>query len=78
MAERISRSLLAVETPSLRPVINATGVLIHTNLGRTPLSQAAQSAVIELAKGYSTLEYDLEAGGKRAAGTATPPGCFLN
>lgn len=64
IAERIVSSLRAVETPSLRPVINATGVLIHTNLGRTPLSQAAQIAVIELAKGYSTLEYDLEAGGR--------------
>ncbi len=64
LTERISRSLLAIETPSLRPVINATGVLIHTNLGRTPLSQAAQNAVVELAKGYSTLEYDLEAGGR--------------
>ena len=64
LTERVSRSLLAIETPSLRPVINATGVLIHTNLGRTPLSQAAQNAVIELAKGYSTLEYDLEAGGR--------------
>ncbi len=64
LTERISRSLLAIETPSLRPVINATGVLIHTNLGRTPLSQAAQNAVIELARGYSTLEYDLEAGGR--------------
>lgn len=64
ITERISRNLLAIETPSLRPVINATGVLIHTNLGRTPLSQAAQNAVIELAKGYSTLEYDLEAGGR--------------
>ncbi len=64
ITERISHNLLAVETPSLRPVINATGVLIHTNLGRAPLSQAAQKAVIELAKGYSTLEYDLEAGGR--------------
>ena len=60
--ERITRSVLAADASSLRPVINATGVLIHTNLGRTPLSQAAQTAVIHLARGYSTLEYDLEAG----------------
>jgi L-seryl-tRNA(Ser) seleniumtransferase len=52
---------------SLRPVINATGVIIHTNLGRAPLSEAAQEAMVMAAVGYSTLEYDLEAGtrGKR-------------
>ncbi len=60
--ERITSSVLAASAPSLRPVINATGVLIHTNLGRTPLSTAAQEAVVRLARGYSTLEYDLEAG----------------
>jgi L-seryl-tRNA(Ser) seleniumtransferase len=47
---------------SLRPVINATGVVIHTNLGRAPLSQAAGAAMTEIAAGYSNLEYDLEAG----------------
>ncbi len=53
--------------PTLRPVINATGVIIHTNLGRAPLSAAALSAVQAVAAGYSTLEYDLEPGqrGKR-------------
>ncbi len=60
--ERITDSVLTASAPSLRPVINATGVLIHTNLGRTPLSNAAQEAVVRLAKGYSTLEYDLAAG----------------
>ena len=60
--ERITDSVLAASVSSLRPVINATGVLIHTNLGRTPLSNEAQEAVVRLAKGYSTLEYDLEAG----------------
>ncbi len=54
-------------TPSLRPVINATGVIIHTNLGRAPLADFAQEAMIAVAAGYSTLEYELEAGkrGKR-------------
>lgn len=47
---------------SLRPVINATGVIIHTNLGRAPLSLAAQQAIVEVAAHYSTLEYDLEDG----------------
>lgn len=50
-----------------RRVINATGVIIHTNLGRAPLSEAAQQAMIDVAAGYSALEYDLEIGtrGKR-------------
>ncbi len=49
-------------TPSLRPVINATGVIVHTNLGRAPLSQAARQAIDAAARGYSNLEYDLAAG----------------
>src|SRR5579863_5274651 len=48
--------------PNLRPVINATGVIINTNLGRAPLSQAVLTAIQEAAGGYSNLEYDLEAG----------------
>jgi len=40
----------------LRPVVNATGVIIHTNLGRAPLSQAAVAAMVEAATGYSNLE----------------------
>jgi len=51
-------------TASLRPVINATGVLVHTNLGRAPLSEAALERVTAVARGYSNLEYDLEAGGR--------------
>lgn len=55
--------------PTLRPVINATGVIIHTNLGRAPLSEAALAAVTAVSGGYSTLEYDLAAGqrGSRAS-----------
>lgn len=48
--------------PSLRPVINATGVIIHTNLGRAPLSKEALQAMATVSRGYSNLEYDLEAG----------------
>lgn len=48
--------------PTLRPVVNATGVVIHTNLGRAPASSAAIAAIMATAKGYSTLEYDLESG----------------
>ena len=60
--------LAGLTTLSLRPVINATGVIIHTNLGRAPLSEAALAQVAAAARGYSTLEYDLEQGerGSRA------------
>ncbi|MBN1265160.1 MAG: L-seryl-tRNA(Sec) selenium transferase [Anaerolineales bacterium] len=53
--------------PTLRPVINATGVIIHTNLGRSPLSAGARQAVLETSLAYSTLEYSLSSGkrGKR-------------
>jgi L-seryl-tRNA(Ser) seleniumtransferase len=53
--------------PTLLPVINATGVIIHTNLGRAPLSQAAKQAMLESGTSYNTLEYNLERGtrGKR-------------
>ena len=54
---------------SLRRVINATGVIIHTNLGRAPLSENARRALIETASGYCNLEYDISTGkrGKRGA-----------
>ena len=45
-------------SPTLRRAVNATGVLLHTNLGRSPLSEAARDAVASAATGYSTLEYD--------------------
>ncbi|MCI0398344.1 MAG: L-seryl-tRNA(Sec) selenium transferase [Chloroflexi bacterium] len=48
--------------PTLRPVINATGVIVHTNLGRAPLSRAALAAIQVAAAGYANLEYDLAAG----------------
>src|SRR6202158_3317488 len=48
--------------PRLRPVLNASGVIIHTNLGRAPLSPAALDAAKQAGQGYSNLEYDLEAG----------------
>jgi len=50
--------------PSLQPVINATGVVLHTNLGRAPLAPAALQAVTEVAAGYSNLEYDLPSGAR--------------
>lgn len=52
---------------SLKPVINATGVILHTNLGRAPLAESAISRIAEVARGYSNLEFDVSAGdrGKR-------------
>ena len=54
-------------TPTLLPVINATGVILHTNLGRAPLSHAAQETIQSISRSYNTLEYDLPRGtrGKR-------------
>jgi L-seryl-tRNA(Ser) seleniumtransferase len=70
LAEGIQRLLQAGEREALRGfrrVINATGVILHTNLGRAPLSEAARNAVASEAAGYCTLEYDLSTGerGKR-------------
>ena len=57
-AERVD----LVQRPSLRPLINATGVVLHTNLGRAPLPAVALVAIARVAGGYSNLEYDLDAG----------------
>ncbi len=54
--------LQGLVAPTLHPVINATGVIIHTNLGRATLSRAAQAAVAAAASAYSTLEFDLPSG----------------
>jgi L-seryl-tRNA(Ser) seleniumtransferase len=58
----LARGLEASLRPSLVRVINATGVVLHTNLGRAPLSAAAMARVAEVATGYSNLEFDLETG----------------
>ncbi|MHB8589312.1 MAG: L-seryl-tRNA(Sec) selenium transferase [Candidatus Dormibacteraceae bacterium] len=65
---RVGAALRAAVAPRLRRVINASGVILHTNLGRAPLSRAALEA-LALAAGYSNLELDLESGrrGERAA-----------
>lgn len=58
----IAEVLQATVAPTLKPVINASGVIIHTNLGRAPLSQAARQAMEAVALGYSNLEFQLAAG----------------
>lgn len=62
LAEDAVQRLAAAARGTLHPVINATGVIIHTNLGRAPLSNAARRAMEAVAAGYSNLEYDLAAG----------------
>jgi L-seryl-tRNA(Ser) seleniumtransferase len=57
-------SLKMLETPELRRVVNATGVIIHTNLGRAPLSEASLAAMEAASRGYSNLEFDLENGAR--------------
>lgn len=63
LAAAVAR-LEAWVAPSLQPVINATGVILHTNLGRAPLSPAASQALLEVAGSYSTLEFDLGTGSR--------------
>ncbi len=65
----VQQRLLAFEKPSLRPVINASGVIIQTNLGRAPLSPAALAAMAVVGAGYSNLEYDLTAGRRGSRNT---------
>jgi len=60
----VSAALAARTRPSLRPLINATGVVLHTNLGRAPLPRAALDAIELAARGYVNLEYDLDAGAR--------------
>jgi L-seryl-tRNA(Ser) seleniumtransferase len=62
LALRLRDELAALRRPRLRRVLNATGVLVHTNLGRAPLAEEALDRVVASARGYSNLEYDLVSG----------------
>lgn len=62
LADRIADWLETEEQPALRPVINATGVILHTGLGRAPLAPAAANAVSAIAAGYASVEVDLRDG----------------
>ena len=62
MVARVLRGLEESVRPTLRPVINATGVILHTNLGRAPLSEETLQAMRLAGEGYSNLEFDLDEG----------------
>src|SRR5215211_7475952 len=62
LVERTLAELAAARAPALRRALNATGVIVHTNLGRAPLPEAALARALEVGRGYSNLEYDLTAG----------------
>jgi len=64
LVEATLAELASAARPSLRRVLNATGILVHTNLGRAPLALAALARVLEVGGSYSNLEYDLERGGR--------------
>ena len=69
IAARVEHALADLERPSLRHVINATGVVLHTNLGRAPLGP------LSIVEGYSNLEYDVAAG-RRGKRDVTPAACW--
>ena len=64
LERELAGRLEAAARPSLRRVLNATGVVVHTNLGRAPLPAAAAARLAEVASGYSNLELDLQTGGR--------------
>jgi len=63
-AAAVASRLARVARASLRRTVNATGIVLHTNLGRAPLADVALDAIADIASGYSNLEYDLDAGSR--------------
>ncbi|MFT5906645.1 MAG: L-seryl-tRNA(Ser) seleniumtransferase, partial [Cryomorphaceae bacterium] len=76
----VTENLNHFAASKLKPVINGTGVLIHTNLGRSPLGKTAADALVNIATGYSNLEFNLPEGtrGKRAGYLETALACLLD
>ncbi len=70
-AERLEEAVRREIASGLRRVINASGVILHTNLGRAPLSEAARSALLNEAARYCTLEYDVQTGARGRRGART-------
>lgn len=66
LLEQIKQTIRQKTRPNLRRVINATGIVLHTNLGRAPMGERAVNAIVEVAQDYSNLEYDIE---QRARGS---------
>jgi L-seryl-tRNA(Ser) seleniumtransferase len=64
VAQRAVDELAALRRPQLRRAINATGIVVHTNLGRAPLAERALERVADVGRGYSNLEYDLSSGSR--------------
>ena len=64
LTARLRDELTAARRPRLRRVLNVTGVIVHTNLGRAPLAEEAIARVADVARGYSNLEYDVTAGAR--------------
>lgn len=62
ISARVSHELASRSRPSLQAVVNGTGVVVHTNLGRSPLADGAEEAIQTVSAGYSNLEFDLETG----------------
>ena len=73
LAERIAAWILVEEVSPLRPVINATGILLHTGLGRAPLATEAIEAMSEIAAGYASVELDLPSGQRSQRMQAVAP-----
>ncbi len=73
LAELIARRILQSQRPPLRPVVNATGILLHTGLGRAPLADAALAEMTAVARDYASVELDLETG-KRSQRVAAVEG----
>ena len=70
LAERIARRINEIETPRLRPVVNATGVLLHAGLGRAPLADEAIAEMAAVARDYASVELDLATGRRLRRGAA--------
>ncbi len=64
LAEKIAQWIVTDQQPKLRPVVNATGILLHTGLGRAPLPEAAVAELVNVATGYASVEVDLESGNR--------------
>jgi L-seryl-tRNA(Ser) seleniumtransferase len=73
IVESVCAQVCALENPSLRPVINATGVILHTNLGRAPLGKEATEAMDAAARSYCNLEFELDSGTRGSRTTHIEP-----